>query len=44
MQNDLRSNNTTAAQQAYMRLQNDLLLAQSAPAALPSAGGLDITA
>jgi hypothetical protein len=44
MQNALRSNNLTAAQQAYLRLQNDLVLAQSAPAALPPAGSLDTTA
>lgn len=48
MQNDLRSGNVTAAQQAYLRLQTDLLMTQNAPvateAAAGHAAGLNVTA
>jgi len=48
MQNDLRAGNVAAAQQAYLRLQTDLLMTQNAPATTGAAAGnaarLNVTA
>jgi hypothetical protein len=44
MQNDLRSGNLSAAQQAYLRLQTDLLMTQPPTAATGGGSGLNLTA
>jgi len=44
MQSDLRSGNLAAAQQAYLRLQTDLLMTQASSAAAGGSSGLNVTA
>jgi hypothetical protein len=44
LQNDLRSGNLSAAQQAYLRLQTDLLMTNSAATTASNGGALNATA